>query len=148
MDRAGERRVVLGQALYADEPTGPAVGDWVALRGEFAVAVLPRTGAFVRTGAGRASTAQVVAANLDLVLVVDGLTADPRLRRVERYLAVAWGIGATMVPIVGLLGDTIGLAQALLCISVVPLLAAALAARLPERSTQTVHVTTPPDATL
>ncbi|WP_040338698.1 ribosome small subunit-dependent GTPase A [Candidatus Blastococcus massiliensis] len=97
LDGAGERRVVPGQALYADEPTGPAVGDWVALRGELAVAVLPRTAAFVRTGAGRASAAQVVAANLDLVLVVDALTADPRLRRVERYLAVAWGSGATPV---------------------------------------------------
>jgi ribosome biogenesis GTPase len=37
----------------------------------------------------------VVAANLDVVLVVDALTADPRLRRVERYLAVAWSSGAT-----------------------------------------------------
>ena len=63
-------------------------------------------------------------------------------------MGFAWGIGATMVPIVGLLGDTIGLARALLCISVVPLLAAALAARLPERPTRAIHVTTAPDATL
>lgn len=97
LDEAGERRVVPGASLYADEPTGPAVGDWVALRGELAVAVLPRTSAFVRTGAGRTSAAQVVAANLDLVLVVDALTTDPRLRRVERYLAVAWSSGATPV---------------------------------------------------
>ena len=63
-------------------------------------------------------------------------------------MGFAWGIGATMVPIVGLLADTIGLARALLCISVVPLLAAALAAQLPERSTRAIQVTTPPDATL
>jgi ribosome biogenesis GTPase len=93
----GERRVVPGSALHAPDGTGPAVGDWVALRGELAVALLPRTSAFVRTGAGRTSTPQVVAANLDLVLVVDALTADPRLRRVERYLAVAWSSGATPV---------------------------------------------------
>lgn len=94
----GERRVHLGAGLYADSVLGgPAVGDWVALRDELAVAVLPRTSAFVRTGAGRTSTAQVVAANLDVVLVVDALTADPRLRRVERYLAVAWSSGATPV---------------------------------------------------
>jgi ribosome biogenesis GTPase len=92
----GERRVHPGAALYdATGLSGPAVGDWVALRGELAVAVLPRTSAFVRTVAGRTSAAQVVAANLDIVLVVDALTGEARLRRVERYLAVAWSSGAT-----------------------------------------------------
>jgi ribosome small subunit-dependent GTPase A len=65
------------------------------VRGELAVAVLPRRSAFTRTGAGRASTAQVVATNVDTVLVVDALAGAPRLRRVERYLAVAWSSGAT-----------------------------------------------------
>ena len=69
----------------------------MALRGELAVAVLPRTSAFVRTRAGRTSAAQVVAANLDTVLVVDALSGEARLRRVERYLAVAWSSGATPV---------------------------------------------------
>jgi ribosome biogenesis GTPase len=94
----GEQRVVPGTSLYASGPGGPAVGDWVALRGELAVAVLPRSSAFVRTVAGRTSAAQVVAANLDTVLVVDALTGDARVRRVERYLAVAWSSGA--VPVV------------------------------------------------
>jgi ribosome small subunit-dependent GTPase A len=94
----GEFRVHPGAALYDEGGlTSPAVGDWVALRGELAVAVLPRTSAFVRTVAGRTSAAQVVAANLDIVLVVDALTGDTRLRRVERYLAVAWSSGATPV---------------------------------------------------
>jgi ribosome biogenesis GTPase len=39
----------------------------------------------------------VVAANLDVVLVVDALSGEARLRRVERYLAVAWSSGATPV---------------------------------------------------
>jgi ribosome biogenesis GTPase len=39
----------------------------------------------------------VVAANLDTVLVVDALVGEARLRRVERYLAVAWSSGATPV---------------------------------------------------
>ena len=73
------------------------MGDWVAVRGELAVAVLPRRSAFVRTMAGRTSAAQVVAANLDVVLVVDALAGEARLRRVERYLAVAWSSGATPV---------------------------------------------------
>jgi ribosome small subunit-dependent GTPase A len=94
----GERRVHPGAGPYDGSGlSGPAVGDWVALRGKLAVAVLPRTSAFVRTVAGRTSTAQVVAANLDLVLVVDALVGAARVRRVERYLAVAWSSGATPV---------------------------------------------------
>jgi len=94
----GERRVHPGAGLYDESGlAGPAVGDWVALRGELAVAVLPRSSAFVRTVAGRTSAAQVVAANLDLVFVVDALIGEARLRRVERYLAVAWSSGATPV---------------------------------------------------
>jgi ribosome biogenesis GTPase len=87
-----------GAALYDTAGlSGPAVGDWVAVRGERAVAVLPRTSAFIRTSAGRTSAAQVVAANLDVVLVVDALSGEARLRRVERYLAVAWSSGAMPV---------------------------------------------------
>ena len=93
-----EQRVVPAATLYdGGELGGPAVGDWVALRGELAVAVLPRRSAFVRSVAGRTSAAQVVAANLDTVLAVDAMSGDARLRRVERYLAVAWSSGATPV---------------------------------------------------
>jgi ribosome biogenesis GTPase len=95
---AGERAVHVAGALRGDAgPAAPAVGDWVAVRGELAVAVLPRRTAFVRTVAGRGSAAQVVAANVDVVLVVDALTGAARLRRIERYLAVAWASGATPV---------------------------------------------------
>ncbi|WP_245177265.1 hypothetical protein [Geodermatophilus sp. DF01-2] len=75
--------------------TGPALDGAdqgcgaVALRGELAVAVLPRRTAFTRVVAGRSSAEQVVAENLEVVLVVDALTTAPRLHRVERYLAVA-----------------------------------------------------------
>jgi ribosome small subunit-dependent GTPase A len=88
----GELRAHPASALQT-----PAVGDWVALRGELAVAVLPRRTAFTRVVAGRTSAEQVVAANLDAVLVVDALTGPRRTRRVERYLAVAWGSGAAPV---------------------------------------------------
>jgi ribosome biogenesis GTPase len=88
----GELRAHLGAGVHE---AAPAVGDWVALRGELAVAVLPRRTAFSRVMAGRTSAEQVVAANLDTVLVVDALAEAPRLRRVERYLAVAWASGAT-----------------------------------------------------
>ncbi|TFV51967.1 ribosome small subunit-dependent GTPase A [Blastococcus sp. TF02A-35] len=88
----GERRVHPAAGLH--EGAAPAVGDWVALRGELAVAVLPRRSAFTRTAAGRTSAAQVVAADVDVVLVVDALVGEARVRRIERYLAVAWGSGA------------------------------------------------------
>ena len=85
LDDAGESRLPTARSV------GPvAVGDWVAVRAGRAVAVLPRTSAFTRTVAGRGSEAQVVAANLDVVLVVDSLVGEARLRRIERYLAVAW----------------------------------------------------------
>jgi ribosome biogenesis GTPase len=96
LDADGERWARRSAALVDDSGLGaPAVGDWVAVRGERVVAVLPRRTAFVRTVAGRGSAAQVVAANIDVVLVVDALAEQARPRRVERYLAVAWASGAT-----------------------------------------------------
>jgi len=73
----------------------PAVGDWVAARipdaGEALVhAVLPRRTAFVRKVAGNQLQAQVIASNVDVVLVVMGLDMDFNLRRLERFLALAW----------------------------------------------------------
>ncbi|RBY92032.1 ribosome small subunit-dependent GTPase A [Blastococcus sp. TBT05-19] len=88
----GERRVHPAAGLHG--AAAPAVGDWVALRGELAVGFLPRRSAFTRTAAGRTSAAQVVAANVDVVLVVDALIGEARVRRIERYLAVAWSSGA------------------------------------------------------
>jgi ribosome biogenesis GTPase len=96
LDTGGERWVRRsGARAGGAEAELPAVGDWVAVRGERVVAVLPRRTAFVRTAAGRGSAPQVVAANVDVVLVVDSLAGEARLRRIERYLAVAWASGAT-----------------------------------------------------
>ena len=83
----------------------PAVGDWVASAGKAddpgpAVihAILPRRTVF-RRGAeeGHAIDEQVLAANVDVALVVAGLDDDFNLRRLERYLAVAYAGGATPV---------------------------------------------------
>ncbi len=63
-------------------------------------------------------------------------------------MGFAWGVGSVMVPVVGLLGDSLGLPTALLCISVVPLMAAALAAQLPERTRQHVLDDATPAVTL
>jgi ribosome biogenesis GTPase len=81
----------------------PAVGDWVALRGETATAravvqaVVPRRSAFVRRAAGLETAEQVVAANVDSVLLVSGLDHDFNPRRIERYVLLAWQSGARPV---------------------------------------------------
>jgi ribosome biogenesis GTPase / thiamine phosphate phosphatase len=77
----------------------PAVGDWVAVAREDGArttiaAILPRRGAFVRKHAGRDSTEQVLAANVDTALLLAGLDDDFSLRRLERYIATAWESGA------------------------------------------------------
>jgi len=81
----------------------PAVGDWVALEpaadaGPAVIHdVLPRMTRFARPARGEAAGAQVVAANIDLVLIVTGLDHDFNVRRLERYLALTWSSGAEPV---------------------------------------------------
>jgi ribosome biogenesis GTPase len=83
---------------YVQEPV--AAGDWVVLapNGQRITEVLPRRSALTRRGAGRATTAQSLAANIDHVLLVHGLDRAVNVRRLERELVVAWDSGA--VPIV------------------------------------------------
>lgn len=81
----------------------PTVGDWVAAtvlpEGNKAVihALLPRKSVFSRKVAGQLTDEQVVAANIDTVFIVTGLDLNYNLRRIERYLTMAWNSGATPV---------------------------------------------------
>ena len=80
----------------------PAVGDYVmadCADPDTAVIhrVLPRKSLFVRKAAGTSKTEQVVAANIDTVFLCMSLNNDFNLRRLERYLAVAWESGADPV---------------------------------------------------
>jgi ribosome biogenesis GTPase len=81
----------------------PAVGDWVVAERTDASsraiihAVLPRYSAFIRKVAGGRSEKQVVAANVDTVFLVSGLDNDFNLRRIERYLTLAYESGADPV---------------------------------------------------
>jgi ribosome biogenesis GTPase len=96
----GERRVRAAGRLRHDTAFAadlPAVGDWVALREETIHAVLPRRSAFSRKVAWAPTEEQVLAANIDTVFVVAALDADLNLRRLERYLTLAWESGATPV---------------------------------------------------
>ena len=59
--------------------------------------MLPRRTAFVRKAADSVATEQVVAANVDVALLVASMNADLNARRLERYLATAWQSGAKPV---------------------------------------------------
>jgi ribosome biogenesis GTPase len=81
--------------------TPPGVGDWVALdaspgpeRTAVIQRLLPRRTSFIRGAAGRKASAQIVAANVDIVFVVCGLDEDFNVRRIERYVARVWASGA------------------------------------------------------
>jgi ribosome biogenesis GTPase len=81
----------------------PAVGDWVVLsiRPEESRAtihaVLPRFSKFSRKVAGQTTEEQIVATNVDTVFLVNALNQDFNVRRIERYLVLAWESGANPV---------------------------------------------------
>ena len=73
----------------------PAVGDWVLLDEAGRIQqVLDRRTRLVRRAAGRTSAPQLVAANVDRVLVVTAPGGDFSARRVERYVAAIRDGGA------------------------------------------------------
>ena len=81
-----------------DEPL--AVGDWVALvaaedRRWTVETVLARKSAIRRAVVTGESHAQVVAANIDVVMVAVPAIPEPRIGMVERMVALAWDSGAT-----------------------------------------------------
>jgi ribosome biogenesis GTPase len=72
-----------------------AVGDWVGLSDGLVRTVLPRRSAIVRKAAGLTTTAQTLAANVDVAFVVSSLGPDLEPRRIERYLVTIWESGAS-----------------------------------------------------
>lgn len=96
---------VSGKFRYeAESPSDyPAVGDFVLLqcvnKNDIAVIhkVLPRKSVFLRKAAGTNSVEQIVAANIDTVFICMSLNNDFNVRRLERYLSVAWNSGAMPV---------------------------------------------------
>jgi ribosome biogenesis GTPase len=75
----------------------PAVGDWVALEDDVIVARLERRSVVSRVATGRAGGRQVIAANVDVILIVTSANEDLNPRRLERYLAMVWESGALPV---------------------------------------------------
>lgn len=87
------------RARTPDEPL--CTGDWVVIGdhgGTPAVLhVLPRRGAIVRSTASARSDAQILAANVDTVLIVSALDGGVDLGRIERLLTLGWESGAQPV---------------------------------------------------
>jgi len=80
----------------------PVVGDWVAIRlaaqnKATIEAILTRRTCFSRKAAGEPARRQLVAANIDTVLLVCGLDDDFNLRRIERFLVAIRHSGADPV---------------------------------------------------
>lgn len=96
-----EQGPVLARTTGSYHGPMPVTGDWVTVRAGPAAAdplticsVLPRRSSMSRGRAGDGDVEQVLAANVDVVWIVQGLDTPLNLRRLERYLAVAWESGA------------------------------------------------------
>lgn len=97
---------VAGRLLFTKNSSAdlPKVGDWVALQifdsGDNAIIheVLPRRTKFSRQAAGKKVDEQVIATNIDVVFVVQGLDDNFNLRRLERTLIPVNESGA--IPII------------------------------------------------
>jgi ribosome biogenesis GTPase len=81
----------------------PAVGDWVVLSARpeeqraTIHAILPRKSKFSRKVAGEVTEEQIVATNVDTIFLVMAMNQDFNVRRMERYLVLAWESGAEPV---------------------------------------------------
>ena len=87
-DRDGTLPMTVG------EPVVPAVGDRAVRDGDRTL-ILPRTSELVRDTAGTTSLVQVMAANVDVVLIAEHLEPEPSLGRIERLVTIAWRSDAT-----------------------------------------------------
>jgi ribosome biogenesis GTPase / thiamine phosphate phosphatase len=106
ISEGGELWAEIGGALrhnLVDSGDLPACGDWVLVdnpmgRDRTVIRfLLPRRTSFFRKQAGTALDRQVIAANIDTVCLVSGLDSDFNLRRIERYLTIAYESGARPV---------------------------------------------------
>lgn len=87
---AGELDAPAAGRLINEDEGAPVVGDWVAVRPGGAIeAVLPRRTVLARKQPGSAFGRQLLAANVDVLLIVTGLDGDFSPHRIQRYLVLA-----------------------------------------------------------
>ncbi|MFD4468817.1 ribosome small subunit-dependent GTPase A [Rhodococcus sp. NPDC058505] len=97
---SGPVRADSGAVTSLDPAHTVCTGDWAALRPGSEpelVALLPRRSAITRASSDRTSHQQVLAANVDSVIIAVSLAAPLNAGRVERLLALAWDSGAKPV---------------------------------------------------
>jgi ribosome biogenesis GTPase len=82
----------------------PAVGDWVIMSKVYSTEeraiiydILPRKSKFSRKQCGNSSDEQIIAANVDICFICMSLNLNFNLRRLERYITMAWESGASPV---------------------------------------------------
>ncbi len=75
-----------------------AVGDWLLSAGDTIIRLLERQSVIHRMAAGEDANAQLIAANVDTLLIVSSCNADFNIARLERFLALA--LQAEIVPVV------------------------------------------------
>ena len=121
-DRFGPRRVIL-TSLISSVPFMMAASQ---LTGWWLTAAVSIGGLLLQ------STLPVNVTYAQMIAPVGAATVSSLM------MGFAWGMGSVMVPMVGWMGDRVGLPTALLVISVMPLAAAILAAQLPERGDDSV----------
>lgn len=86
------------RAACSRDITGLCTGDWVGLDAERTVRqLLPRRSAIMRSSVSGRSEAQVLATNVDTVLICTAADGDVDLGRIERMLALAWESNAQPV---------------------------------------------------
>jgi ribosome biogenesis GTPase len=92
---AGETRASAATRLFKSDEL-PAVGDWIGFDPAMNLveAVLDRRTKISRKEVWQAAREQVLAANIDVAFLVQALPLDFNVRRLERYLAMAWESGA------------------------------------------------------
>ena len=97
--------VVSGKYRYETQTVSdyPAVGDYVIAEWQdgdgsaIITGLFPRKSCFIRKAAGTGKQEQVVAANIDTVFICMSLNNNFNIRRLERYLSVAYDSGAAPV---------------------------------------------------
>ena len=91
-DARGHETTAVCQYASVLDPS-PVVGDWVSVRDGYIVAVAPRTTALRRPSANQRSV-QIMAANLDIVLVVVPIDRELNTLMLERLCVMAFDSGA------------------------------------------------------
>jgi len=109
LDGGDELEVIMSGEVYhraATDAELPAVGDWVAidtgreLDEPVIRARLSRQTCFSRKAPGKSTAEQVIAANVDLVIVVTDADTDFNLRRMERFFTIIGRSGARAIVLV------------------------------------------------